>query len=93
MQELAEGAAVGLPLNAPARSQVRATGQTHMRALTIWHRKQDGQAWEVLTENMTGRPMLFFGFDVALVYALRSSDERLRYQFRIEGGPDGNPMP
>ncbi len=61
-----------------------------MRALTIWHRRRDGKAWEVLADNLTGRPMLFFGFEVALVYALRSSDERLRYQFTIEGGIDGN---
>ena len=64
-----------------------------MRALTIWHRKQDDETWEILADQMTGRPMLFFGFEVALVYALRSSDERLRYQFMIQGGTDGNPMP
>ncbi len=64
-----------------------------MRALTIWHRKRDGEAWEILADNLTGRPMLFFGFEVALVYALRSSDERLRCQFMIQGGTDGNPMP
>ena len=61
-----------------------------MRALTIWHRKQDGETWEVLADNLTGRPTLFFGYEVALVYALYSSDERLRYQFTIQGGTDGN---
>lgn len=64
-----------------------------MRALTIWHRKRNGEAWEILADQLTGRPMLFFGFDVALVYALRSTDERLRYQFMIEGGSDGNRKP
>jgi len=64
-----------------------------MRALTICHRKDDGEAWEILADQMTGRPMLFFGYDVALVYALHSTDVRLRYQFMIQGGTDGYPLP
>jgi len=64
-----------------------------MRALTIWHRKRDCETWEILADQMTGRPTLFFSFEAALVYALSSSDERLRYQFMIQGGTDGNPMP
>lgn len=61
-----------------------------MRALTIWHCRHDGELWEVLPVNLSGRPVLFFSFDAALNFALSSSDERLRYQFMIVGGSDGN---
>lgn len=64
-----------------------------MRALTIWHRRRDGEPWEILTFNLSGRPVLFFSFDAALEYALSSSDERLRYQLMIEGGSNGNRKP